>query len=63
MLGKWWERLRVQIGKNDEGYEALEYVLLATFIVIPLTQVVPFLVDVLRAYYASASFSLSLPFP
>jgi hypothetical protein len=41
----------------------LEYALLATFIIIPLTQVVPFFVDVLHAYYALVSFTFSLPFP
>jgi hypothetical protein len=41
----------------------LEYALLASFIIIPLTQVVPYLVDAVRAYYALASFTFSLPFP
>ena len=57
-----WRRL-AEIGKNEEGHEVLEYALLATFIIMPLTQVVPFLVDMLRAYYDLVSFTFSLPFP
>jgi hypothetical protein len=53
----------VRLSVNEDGHEMLEYALLATFIVIPLTQVVPFLVDMLRAYYALISFTFSLPFP
>ncbi|HEV3037076.1 MAG TPA: hypothetical protein VHA33_04750 [Candidatus Angelobacter sp.] len=57
-----WRRL-IELGKNEEGHEMLEYALLATFIIMPLTHIVPFLVDMLRAYYELLSFTLSLPFP
>lgn len=59
---RWMPRV-VELAKNEDGYELLEYALLATFIIMPLTHVVPFLVDVLRAYYDMVSFVFSLPFP
>ncbi|HEV2991216.1 MAG TPA: hypothetical protein VG759_22445 [Candidatus Angelobacter sp.] len=57
-----WRPL-IEIWKNEEGHEVLEYALLATFIIMPLTHVVPFLVDMVRAYYELVSFTFSLPFP
>jgi hypothetical protein len=62
MLLRWREGI-VRICVSEDGYEMLEYSLLATFIILPLTQVVPFLVDMLRMYYALVSFTFSLPFP
>lgn len=58
-----WRSKIVMLSINEDGHEMLEYALLATFIVIPLTQVVPFLVDMLRVYYGLISFTFSLPFP
>jgi hypothetical protein len=58
-----WTRRVIEILKDENGHEILEYTLLTTFIIMPLTHVVPFLVDVLRAYYAMTSFIFSLPVP
>lgn len=56
-------KMFTRFGRNEDGHEMLEYALLASFIIIPLTQVVPYLVDAVRAYYALVSFTFSLPFP
>jgi len=58
-----WRQRVVELLTGEDGHEMLEYALLATFIILPLTGIVPFLVDMLRAYYALISFTFSLPFP
>ena len=47
--------------RDETGYESLEYALLLTFIILPLTQLIPFLVDMLRTYYEPIAFTGSLP--
>jgi Flp pilus assembly pilin Flp len=49
--------------RDETGYESLEYALLLTFIILPLTQLIPFLVDMLRTYYELIAFTVSLPIP
>jgi Flp pilus assembly pilin Flp len=56
-------KILTRLVRNEDGHEMLEYALLASFVIIPLTQIVPYLVDAVRAYYALVSFTFSLPFP
>ena len=53
----------IEVVGDEGGFQALEYTLLLTFIVLPLVQVVPYLLDMLRSYYELISFTVSLPFP